>query len=146
MIVDYRGRRCTCGNVGCTEAHSASFFLPQIIGENTSLSDEFRMDESNFTYKVLFDKYRQSDRDAQVVLCECMDVWAGAIVNYIHAYDPDVVVIGGGIMKSADVILPYLQEKVDALAWCPAGKVRLMASQLGDDAALLSVEYYFKHE
>lgn len=146
MIVDYRGRRCTCGNVGCTEAHSASFFLPQIIRENVSLSEEFRKDESNHTYKVLFDKYRQADKDAQVVLRECMDVWAGAIVNYIHAYDPEVVVIGGGIMKSADVILPYLQEKVDALAWCPAGKVRLMASQLGDDAALLSVEYYFKHE
>ena len=146
MIVDYRGRRCTCGNIGCTEAHSASFFLPQIIGENTSLSEKFRKDESNFTYKVLFDKYRQADKDAQVVLRECMDVWAGAIVNYIHAYDPEIVVIGGGIMKSADVILPYLQEKVDALAWCPAGKVRLMTSQLGDDAALLSVEYYFKHE
>ena len=146
MIVDYRGRRCTCGNVGCTEAHSASFFLPQIIRENVSLSEEFRKDESNHTYKVLFDKYRQADKDAQVVLRECMDVWAGAIVNYIHAYDPEIVVIGGGIMKSADLILPYLQEKVDALAWCPAGKVRLMASQLGDDAALLSVEYYFKHE
>ena len=146
MIVDYRGRRCTSGNIGCTEAHSASFFLPQIIGENASLSEDFRKDESNFTYKVLFDKYRQADNDAQVVLRECMDVWAGAIVNYIHAYDPEIVVIGGGIMKSADVILPYLQEKVDALAWCPAGKVRLMASQLGDDAALLSVEYYFKHE
>ena len=146
MIVDYRGRRCTCGNVGCTEAHSASFFLPQIIRENASLSEDFRKDESNFTYKVLFGKYRQADNDAQVVLRECMDVWAGAIVNYIHAYDPEIVVIGGGIMNSADVILPYLQEKVDALAWCPAGKVRLMASQLGDDAALLSVEYYFKHE
>lgn len=143
MIVEYKGRKCTCGNIGCVEAHSSSFFLPQIIGEDDRLSEDFRKDCSNFNYKTLTDKYRCGDKDAVAVLTGCMDVWAAAIVNYIHAYDPEVVVIGGGIMKSADVILPYLREKVNALAWCPAGAVRIEAALTGDSAALLSVEYYF---
>lgn len=143
LTLDYKGRRCTCGNIGCVEAHSASFFLPQIVGENENLSEDFRKDPENFTYKSLFDKYRSGDMEAAVVLKECMDVWAAAIVNYIHAYDPEVVVIGGGIMKSADIILPYLQERVNALAWCPEGEVRIVAAETGDDAALLAVEHYF---
>lgn len=146
LTVDYRGRRCTCGNVGCVEAHSASFFLPQIVGENGNISGPFRSDSSNYEYKTLFDRYRSGDRDAAVVLHGCMDVWAAAIVNYIHAYDPEVVVVGGGIMKSEDIILPYLQEKVNSLAWCPGGEVRIVASVLGDDAALLSVEHYFNEQ
>ena len=146
LIVDYRGRRCTCGNVGCVEAHSSSFFLPQIIGEDERLSEEFRRDGSNCNFKTLFDKYRTGDPDAVRVVRGCMDVWAAAIVNYIHAYDPGKVVIGGGVMKSADIILPYLQEKVDALAWTPGEKVELVASELGDDAALVAAEYYFKDE
>ena len=26
IVVDYRGRRCTCGNIGCVEAMASSFF------------------------------------------------------------------------------------------------------------------------
>lgn len=143
LTIDYRGRRCTCGNIGCTEAHSASFFLPQIVGENEDVSEEFRKDPENFTYRSLFDKYRSGDNEAATILHECMDVWAAAIVNYIHAYDPEVVVIGGGIMKSADIILPYLQERVGAMAWSPGEKVRIVAAETGDNAALLAVEHYF---
>ncbi len=145
MIIDYRGRRCTCGNIGCVEAHSSSFFLPDIISGNASLSDEFRKDAGNCNFKTLFDKYRASDRDAVAVVEGCMDVWAAAVVNYIHAYDPQVVVIGGGIMKSADIILPYIRKKVESLAWCPGEKVEIVASVLGDDAAILASEYYFRN-
>ena len=143
MIVDYRGRRCTCGNIGCVEAHSSSFFLPRIIGEDEGLSEGFRTDKANYNYKTLFDKYRSGDKDAVRAVTGCMDVWAAAIVNYIHAYDPQTVVMGGGVMKSADIIIPYIQKKVDSLAWTPGEKVTIVPSELGDDAALVASEYYF---
>lgn len=143
LTLQYRGRRCTCGNIGCVEAHSSSFFLPQIIGENENLSEDFRKHASDCTYKELTDKYRVGDEDAIIALRECMDVWSAAIVNYIHAYDPETVVVGGGIMKSADIILPYIRAKVNSLAWCPGGEVSIVASELGDDAALLAAEHYF---
>lgn len=143
MIVDYQGRKCTCGNVGCVEAHSSSFFLPRIIQENEMLSEEFRNDPRNQNFKTLFDGYRRGDSDAVAVVEGCMDVWSAAIVNYIHAYDPEVVVVGGGIMRSADVILPYLRSRVGQLAWTPGEEVRIVASELGDDAAILAAEYYF---
>lgn len=73
-----------------------------------------------------------------------MDVWSAGIINYIHAYDPQLVIIGGGIMKSADVILPYVRARVGALAWQPAGKIDIVASQLGDNAAIVASEYYFR--
>ena len=40
----------------------------------------------------------------------CLEVWATAAVGLIHAYDPELIVIGGGVMRSADVILPYIQQ------------------------------------
>ncbi|MCQ2157629.1 MAG: ROK family protein [Bacteroidales bacterium] len=144
MIVDYRGRKCTCGNIGCVEAHSSSFFLPQIIRENKAVDSEFTMDYTFCDFKALFDMYRAGNRNAEVIVRECMDVWSAAIVNYIHAYDPQIVVIGGGIMKSANTILPYIRKKVESLAWCPGDKVEIVASALGDDAAILASEYYFR--
>lgn len=55
-------------------------------------------------FKQLFGLMRQGDENAIIICEECMNVWAAAIVSYIHAYDPEVVVLGGGIMRSADII------------------------------------------
>ena len=146
FTIDYKGRKCNCGNIGCVESASSSFFLPEIIGEDSSLSPAFRADKTNYDFKTLFAKYRQGDPDAMTVVNGCMDVWAAGIVNYIHAYDPEIVVVGGGVMKSADIILPYLREKVASLAWSPRGPVSIVAGELGDHAALLAADYYFKED
>lgn len=143
LIVDYRGRQCSCGNVGCVEAHASSFFLSQIIQDNELLSQDFRNNVTNYDFKELFKQTIEGVSDAKLVVENCMDVWSAAIVNYIHAYDPQTVILGGGIMNSKDLILPYIRKKVDMLAWCPDEKVEIVASVLGDDAALVAAGYYF---
>ena len=144
LTVDYKGRLCTCGNKGCVESMGSSFFLPKIIAEDTRLSQFFRSQAPAMDFKRLTDGYRTGDLDCRIVVEECMDVWAAAIVNYIHAYDPEKVVIGGGIMRSADIILPRLRQKVYSLAWMPNHKAELCITQLGDDAALVAADYYFE--
>lgn len=140
FIVDYKSRRCTCGNIGCVEALSSSSFLPTIIRESESLSADFKAHADNYDFKRLFALANEGVKDAITICNECMDVWSAGIINYIHAYDPEVIVLGGGIMKSHDVIIPYLKRRVDSLAWCPSGKVDIVVSELGDNAAILGVE------
>ena len=82
---------------------------------------------------------RRGEPEATLLCKDCMDVWAAAVINYIHAYDPEIVVIGGGIMRSADIILPYLKERIDRLVWAPENKVEITTSLLGDNAALLGI-------
>ncbi len=139
MIVDYKGRRCSCGNVGCVEAMSASFFLDDIVRENKQVSKHFYDQYAPFDFKKLFDLYAENNADAKIICCECMDVWSAGIVNLIHAYDPEIIVLGGGVTKSADVIIPYMQHRVDSLAWTPWGKVKLVISRLMDQAGILGV-------
>lgn len=140
IVVSYRGRRCTCGNVGCVEAMASSFFLPEIIRSCPGVGNAFKANAGEYDFKALFALMRRGDPEATVICRECMDVWAAAIVNYIHAYDPEVIVIGGGIMKSADLIIPYLRERIDDLVWSPESKkVAIQPSELGDHAALLGI-------
>lgn len=141
FVMDYRGRRCSCGNVGCVEALSSSFFLKSIIEEHPLLSVGFKIRAAGFDFKEIFQLAASGDVDAILLRNECMDVWSAAIITYIHAYDPQVIVLGGGIMKSKDVILPYIRERVNRLAWCPSEEVRIIASELGDNAAVLASEY-----
>lgn len=141
FVVDYRGRRCSCGNAGCVEALASSSFLAEIIREDATLSAEWRRQADTYDFNRLFTLWRDGDANAIAVCNRCIDVWAAGIVNYIHAYDPEIVILGGGVMQSGDIIIPRLQKRIDDLAWQPSGKVRLVASELADNAAILGMEY-----
>ena len=54
----------------------------------------------------------------------------------IMLLNPERIVIGGGVMRSAAVIIPYIQAYVNQHAWTPWGKVEIVAAQLGNDAGL----------
>ena len=141
MIVDYKGRQCSCGNIGCVESMSASFFLNDIVRENTQICSDFYQQYAPFDYKKLFDMYRADNHDAKIIINNCMDIWSAGIVNMIHAYDPEIIVMGGGITKSAEIIIPYIQERVNSLAWTPWGKVNIVESKLKDHASIMGVSY-----
>jgi len=141
LIVDYKGRRCNCGNIGCVEALSSSFFLNDIIRDNQQISKDFYRQYAPFDFKKLFDLFSAGNPDAQKIAYDCMDVWAAGIVNFIHAYDPEMIVLGGGVAKSANIIIPYIQQQVDSLAWTPWGKIKIVGSELKDNVGIIGVSY-----
>ncbi|MEI6781884.1 MAG: ROK family protein, partial [Verrucomicrobiota bacterium] len=57
------------------------------------------------------------------------------------AYDPERFILGGGVMGSADAMLPPIREYVARYAHTPWGTVEVVPSQLGDQAALLACEW-----
>ena len=73
-------------------------------------------------------------------------VWSSLAVNLIHAYDPEVLILGGGIMANADVILPAVREHVRRYAHTPWGKVRVVASELRDQAGLVAGEWLLREQ
>jgi glucokinase len=97
-------------------------------------------------FENLFSCAAEGDAVAREIVDHCLRVWGAAAVAAIHAFDPEVLVYGGGVMQSADAILPFLQEYVQKNSWTPWGTVRVRAAQLGNDAALLGVVPLFEQE
>jgi len=140
LVIDYKGRDCSCGSKGCVEAMASSFFLPEIIRAMEELSTDFRARADALDFKQIFALAASGDADALKVRNECLDVWASAVVTYIHAYDPEIVVIGGGVAHSWDVIGPHIEHFVSQRAWTPWGKVKIVPSILGNNAALAGID------
>jgi glucokinase len=130
------GRSCTCGAIGCLEAEASGWSLPFLANEWTGFSASKLAGQDNIDFKLLFELAAAGDRVAVEVLDYCLKVWATGAVGLIHAYDPERIVIGGGVMRSAAVILPYIQAYVKQHAWTPWGKVEVVTAQLGNDAGL----------
>ncbi len=137
LPVLFNGRRCTCGATGCAEAEASGWSLPEICRATDGFTSSPLPKENAITFERLFHHASAGDPVAIEVRDRCLKVWAVATVGLIHAYDPEVVVFGGGVMKSASMILPFLQDYVNHNAWTPWGKVSLRCAELGNQAALL---------
>lgn len=133
----FNGRRCTCGAIGCAEAEASGWSLPMIIKDWPAATDSALSRYSNVGFKELFEEAARGDSVAVAIRDRCLTVWAATAVGLVHAYDPELIVIGGGVMKSADVIIPYLESYVHKYAWTPWGKVQVCAAELGNNAVLM---------
>ena len=141
FVIDYKGRLCSCGNKGCVEALSSSSFLHQIIKDHDRLSPSFKSQAQHYDFKRIFQLAEQGNEDALIVRDECIEIWGAAVINYIHAYDPEVVILGGGVMNSHKVIVPHIEKRVSKYVWTPSEKVSVVISSLGCCAALYGLEY-----
>ena len=137
LPVAFTGRQCTCGAIGCAEAEASGWALPGIAKDWPGIATSTLATYANIGFKELFDGASAGDRVALDIRDRCLQVWAADAVGLVHAYDPEMLVIGGGVMKSADVILPAIELYVHQHSWTPWGKPQVRAAELGNNAALL---------
>ncbi len=130
------GRPCTCGAIGCMEAEASGWALPIMAREWKGFSASALSRAETMNFQTLFEAADSGDRVASEIRDYCLNVWASGAVGLIHAYDPERIVIGGGVMRRASLILPYIQDYVNKHAWTPWGKVQVVAAQLGNDAGM----------
>jgi glucokinase len=133
----FNGRSCTCGGIGCAEAEASGWSLPGIVRDSPGFSESSLSKLSHVGFKQLFSEASRGDKVAVAVRDRCLNIWAVDAVALIHAYDPEVIVIGGGVMESAAIIVPYIQSYVNKFAWTPWGKVQIRTAQLANNAALI---------
>ena len=137
MPVLFDGRGCICGSRGCVEAEASTWALPEICRSWPGIAESALAAEPVIDFATLFHWSRAGDTAAMAIRDRCLAVWAAGAVGLIHAFDLETIVLGGAVMKSADQILPFLEEYVHTHAWTPWGKVRICQAELGSDAGLL---------
>ncbi len=137
LPVHFHGRPCICGNIGCAEAEAAGWSLPGIAREWPGFAHSALARAPQIDFRTLFDAAGHGDRVAVEVRQRCLEVWAANAVTLANAYDPEIIVMGGGVMNSAAVIIPFVQDYVTQHAWGVWGKPQVRAAALGDRAALL---------
>jgi glucokinase len=139
------GRRCTCGGQGCAEAEASGWSLPMVCREWPGFAQSCLADQP-LNFKTLFECSAAGDEIALEIRDHCLTVWGMMAVAAVHSFDPELIVLGGGAMRAADQILSPLQDYVNQNTWTPWGKVRIVAAELGDQAAALGVPTLFAEE
>lgn len=137
LAAELSGRPCTCGNTGCAEAEASTWALPGIARDWPGFAASALATAPRLDFATLFACAEAGDAVAVAIRERCLRVWAAAAVSMVHAWDPELLVLGGGVMARAASVLPAIESHVRARAWTPWGKVEVRAAALGAHAALL---------
>ena len=146
FTVRYGGRACSCGNAGCAEAEASTAFLNEMVAGSPDFDRSSLRGVDPLDYRLIFQHAAAGDPCAMALRDHSLQVWGALAVNLIHAYDPERLILGGGIMGSAEVILPAVTDYVARHAHTPWGKVHVVASELGDQAALVAAEWLLEEQ
>ena len=141
FTININGQKCNCGNYGCVEVEASTWNIERIAKSNESYTGSALANEVTIDFESIFRCAAEEDKLALQLREQCLNVWAACAVNLIHAYDPEVLVVSGGVMASAGIIVPYLQKKVNENAWTPWGKVKVCVAENINTAALLGAAY-----
>ena len=141
FTIDYHGRACNCGNTGCLEAHASTWSISQRIMKDAEFEKSSLSTRRLIDFETLFQEADNEDRLALRVREDCFDAWAAGIVNLVHAYDPELIIIGGGVMNNREQMLKGLTNRVHQHAWTPWGKVQIKSSQLMEVAGIIGAVY-----
>jgi glucokinase len=116
--IDFTGRRCKCGNYGCLEAYAAG---PAIAaravegieaGAHSSLVDMVNGDLTAITARTVSEAALNGDQYSVDVVRETAHFLGSAVANLVNVFNPDIVVICGGVTLTGDYLFEPLRHQV----------------------------------
>lgn len=154
VVVATGGRRCGCGNRGCLEAYASKRAFRDRIAEATSggrpsvLAERIRRDGSMLRARELLGAWESGDELVRAVIEDGMRHWGVAVASMVNAFDPDVVVLGGGVIeKFGDRLVGRVRgHAAPDLFGGPDRAAIIRESPLADDAVPLGAALLARRE
>ena len=150
MTIDLNGRRCKCGNYGCLEAYASG---PAIAaravegiesGADTSLPRYVDGDLGKITAQVVYEAANDGDSFALDVVNDTAKFLGAGVANIVNIFNPQVVVICGGVTLAGDKLFVPLRGEVKRRAFKPAVSVcKILPGELTGTAGVYGAAAVF---
>ena len=142
-IINFDGVECPCGNRGCFERYGSTGALVRRFTENVALLEKLGVPAEDVNGKVIFDHL--DDADVSATVNSWIDSIAFGIIGLVHIFNPEMVLIGGGISREDEHFIRPLREKIlnGAMEQFAKG-LEVEAAALGNNAGLLGACAYFR--
>jgi glucokinase len=140
LTVDYLGRSCGCGRRGCLEAYAS--------GTNIALRAREALASGRasslaalpvVTARDVAEAAASGDTVASEVWDETMAILGSAVANILDVFNPELVVLGGGVTRSGDQLLQPVREAALRQSMAPAaGAAEIVLAGLGEELGVVS--------
>jgi glucokinase len=152
MTIDFHGRRCKCGNYGCLEAYASG---PNIAararegleaGAESALTALVAGDLDRLTAATVYEAILEGDPYAEEVMLETAKILGAGLANIVNLFNPDMIVIVGGVTRAGDYLFGPLRSEVRRRAFRSAEeRCRIVAGALPETAGVIGAAGIFLH-
>jgi len=138
LSINYRGPRCVCGNRGCIELYASAPALVRLFKQKLRRRECAARKGRSVTAEAIFEAAREGDPLAREALEEVGRYLGMAVASIVHALNPEIVILAGGLAGAAQFLLDPLREVVRERTY-PDLQVglRIEASTLGAASGLV---------
>ncbi|MDQ2809805.1 MAG: ROK family protein [Chloroflexota bacterium] len=144
ITVDLNGPRCKCGNIGCIEVLAAGPAIARrgadlvAAGQAPGLAALAGGDPAAVTTLRVQQAAAAGDPDTLALIAQVATALGVLVVTILHAYNPELVVIGGGVAKMGPLLLdPLLATVQDRAMPAILRGVAIVPAALGDLVGVL---------
>ena len=150
ITIDSTGRRCGCGNYGCLEAYASGPAIAQRAREALAGGEPSRMpglvagDLDQITAATVFTAAEAGDELAGHVVRDTAKFLGIGIANFLNIFNPEVVVIVGGVTQAGEALFEPLRAEVRRRAFAPAVEAcRIVPGALPGNAGVVGAVAIF---
>ena len=142
------GPICSCGKSGHLEAFASGTAIAKWVqAEIEKGAKSIVAHDQQITAKGIAIAAKKGDALSVAAFKRAGDVLGIAIVNFLHIFNPTIIIFGGGVSKSIDLFLPYIKKAIDQHVFAQgySEDLVLTTAALGDDAGLLGALALARH-
>ena len=143
MTIDVNGLSCECGNIGCLETLASGTAMAREAkkritqGERSSLVEIVAGKIEDITAEKIGVAARAGDSLALDIITEAGNYLGVGMVNLVNIFNPEMLIVGGGVAKIGDLLLDPARQVVKERAFqISAQAVRIVPAQLADEAGV----------
>jgi glucokinase len=152
--IDLNGRHCKCGNYGCLEAYASAPAIAtracEVLVREEGESSIPGMVNGNFddiTAQIVYDAAKAGDQIANEIVRDTARYLGAGIANLLNIFNPDIVVVAGGVTAAGDALFVPLRAEVKRRAFGPAVRaVTIVPGELPGTAGVVGAVASFKQQ
>lgn len=143
MVIVAEGEECTCGRKGCWEAYASASALRRegrIAAAKYPNSKIYDLVDGNIKLidaKTVFDAADLGDDVAIDIIDKYIKYLAIGIVNLVNIFEPEAIIIGGGVCAQGDKVIKPLTDILNERVYGGNLKTKICVATLGNDAGVV---------
>lgn len=148
MVIEAGGPLCACGNRGCLETLASGTAIARYAREAIANGRASTIPENcggidGISAEGVARAADGGDHLAQEVISRAAAYLGIGLLNLVHIFNPDMIVIGGGVSLMGERLLGPAREVVNSQAFrLPRQAVRILPAMLGVDAGIIGAAIY----
>lgn len=129
---------CNCGKYGCLEQYASATGIVRMAKQKMAKTSEENAlrKYSNLSAKNVFDEAKIGNEAAREIVEEVCGILGAALSNIACVVNPEVIVIGGGVSKTGEILIEAVRRHFVKTAFHACKGTRFSLAALGNDAGM----------